>query len=213
MQMSTHKTMTGPQHGMVLAKKELGDSIKQATFPGLTSNHHLHNVAGLAIALAELKKFGKAYAGQIIKNSKALGQALYERGFNVLGEEKGFTESHTLLVDITNFKNRVGLGHDIEKRLEEANIIINRNLLPWDISEGRNYLNPGGIRLGTSELTRLGMKESEMQVVADFIKRVVVDKEDPKKIASEVAEFRKDFQKIHYCFESELEAYEYVELH
>nr|MDO8089579.1 serine hydroxymethyltransferase [Candidatus Sigynarchaeota archaeon] len=211
-QMSTHKTMPGPQHGMVLAKRELGDSIKQATFPGLTSNHHLHNVAGLAITLAELKKFGKAYAGQIIKNSKALGQALYERGFNVLGEEKGFTESHTLLVDITNFKDRVGLGHDIEKRLEEANIIINRNLLPWDINEGRNYLNPGGIRLGTSELTRLGMKESEMQMVADFIKRVVVDKEDPKKIASEVAEFRKDFQKVHYCFESELEAYEYVEL-
>ncbi|MEM2135376.1 MAG: serine hydroxymethyltransferase [Candidatus Jordarchaeaceae archaeon] len=212
-QMSTHKTLPGPQHGMVLAKKELGERIKQATFPGLTSNHHLHNVAGLAIALAEFKKFGKEYAGQIIKNSKALGQALYERGFKVLGEAKGFTESHTLLVDITNFKNKIGLGRDIEERLEKAGIILNRNLLPWDISEGRNYLNPGGIRLGTSEVTRLGMKESEMQVVADFIKRVVIDKEDPAKISLEVAEFRKDFQKVHYCFESELEAYEYVELH
>jgi glycine hydroxymethyltransferase len=213
MQMSTHKTLPGTQHGMVLAKEELGDSIKQATFPGLTSNHHLNNVAGLAIALAELKKYGKQYAGQIIKNSKALGQALYERGFNVLGAEKGFTESHTLLVDITNFQDKVGLGRDIEERLEEAGIIINRNLLPWDISEGRNYLNPGGIRLGTSELTRLGMRESEMQTVADYIKRVIVDKEDPKKINLEVAEFRKDFQKVHYCFESELEAYEYIELH
>jgi glycine hydroxymethyltransferase len=212
-QMSTHKTLPGPQHGMVLAKEELGDLIKQATFPGLTSNHHLHNVAGLAIALAEFKKFGKEYAGQIIKNSKSLGQALYERGFNVLGEEKGFTESHTLLVDITNFQDSIGLGRDIEGRLEKAGIILNRNLLPWDVSEGRNYLNPGGIRLGTSELTRIGMKESEMQVVADYIKRVIVDKEDPKKISSEVAEFRKDFQKVHYCFESELEAYEYVELH
>jgi glycine hydroxymethyltransferase len=179
----------------------------------LTSNHHLHNVAGLAIALAEFKKFGKEYAGQIIKNSKSLGQALYERGFNVLGEEKGFTESHTLLVDITNFQDSIGLGRDIEGRLEKAGIILNRNLLPWDVSEGRNYLNPGGIRLGTSELTRIGMKESEMKVVADYIKRVIVDKDDPKKISSEVAEFRKGFQKVHYCFESELEAYEYVELH
>jgi glycine hydroxymethyltransferase len=170
-------------------------------------------VAGLAIALTEMLNFGKEYAGQIIKNAKALGQALYERGFKVLAEQKGFTESHILLIDITGLKEKVGLGADIEKLLEGSNIIVNRNLLPWDIKEGRHFANPGGIRLGTCEVTHLGMKEKEMDEIAEFFKRLLIDLEDPKRIAEEVAEFRKDFQKVHYCFESAKEAYEYIEIH
>ncbi|MHA2074085.1 MAG: aminotransferase class V-fold PLP-dependent enzyme, partial [Candidatus Hodarchaeales archaeon] len=81
MTMSTHKTFPGPQKGIVIASRDdLAEIIKTAAFPGMTSNHHLMHVAGLAVAAAEFKKYGEAYAKQIIKNAKALGQTLYERG-------------------------------------------------------------------------------------------------------------------------------------
>jgi len=213
MSMSTHKTLPGPQHGAVVAKAEHEEVIKRAVFPGLTSNHHLHNVAGLAITLVEMLKFGKKYAGQVIKNSKALAESLYESGFDVLAEHKGFTESHTILIDVVNLKDKVGLGADVEKLLEKANIILNRNMLPWDVREGRHYKNPGGIRLGTSELTRLGMKEGEMVQIAEFMERILLDGEKPEKVREEVKDFRSEFQKVHYCFESATKAYEYIKIH
>ncbi|MHA1975965.1 MAG: serine hydroxymethyltransferase [Candidatus Hodarchaeales archaeon] len=213
MTMSTHKTFPGPQKGIVIAsKEELAEKIKAAAFPGMTSNHHLMHVAGLAVAAAEFIKFGKEYSKQIILNAKALGQELYERGFKVVCPDKGFTESHTLLVDITNFQDSIGLGADVERRLETAHIVANRNLLPWDILEKRNYLNPGGIRIGTQEITRLGMKESDMITIAEFFKSVIVDEKDPQVVAQEVSEFRKEFQNIHYGFETTIKAYEYIKI-
>src|SRR5271157_61265 len=214
MTMSTHKTLPGPQHGMVLASGDdeaLFEKLKKAAFPSLLSNHHLHNVAGLAITLAEMIEFGQEYHGQVIKNAKALGQALYERGFNVLCEHKGFTESHQIVVDITNFQDTIGLGGDIERLLERANIIINRNMLPSDVRDGRDYHNPGGLRLGTSELTRLGMRESEMDQVAEFFKRVVIDQQDPEVVKEDLRAFKQDFREVQYCFPSKLKAYEYIE--
>jgi glycine hydroxymethyltransferase len=208
MSLSTHKTFFGPQHGSVASWKKYSEKIKRATFPGMVSNHHLHAVAAVAIACAELLEFGEEYAKQVIKNAKALAQALYERGFNVLAEHKGFTESHVILIDVT----KQGDGGTIEKELEKANIIINRNLLPWDIKEGRHFMHPGGIRLGTSELTRLGMRETEMVEVAEFIKRVIIDKENPEKVKKDVIKFRKDYQKVHYCFENAVEAYKYIKI-
>lgn len=206
--LSTHKTFFGPQHGGILSWEKYAEKLKRATFPGMVSNHHLHAVAGLAIACAEMLEFGEEYARQIVKNAKALGQALYEKGFKVLAEHKGFTQSHVILVDITEY----GDGGSIEELLEKANIIINRNLLPWDIKEGRHFMHPGGIRMGVSEVTRLGMKESEMAEIADFIKRVVIGKEPPEKVSIDVAEFRKDHQKVHYCFENSTEAYKYIKI-
>ena len=213
MTMSTHKTFPGPQKGIVIAaREELAEKIKAAAFPSTTSNHHLMHVAGLAVAAAEFKKYGVPYSKQVIVNAKYLGQALYERGFKVVCPDKGFTESHTLLVDISNFQNTIGLGANVEQRLEKASIVANRNLLPWDIIEKRHYKNPGGIRIGTQEVTRLGMKESEMERIAEFFKAVIVDQKDPSKIAKEVAEFRNDFQTIHYGFESSRTAYEYIKI-
>jgi len=208
MSLSTHKTFFGPQHGAIISWEKYAEKIKRAVFPGLVSNHHLHAVAGVAVACAEMLEFGREYVRQVIRNAKALGQALYERGFKVLAEHKGFTESHVLIVDITNY----GDGGTIEEELEKANIIINRNLLPWDIKEGRHFMHPGGIRLGTSEVTRLGMKESEMAQIAEFIKRAVIDKEPTGKIKEDVKEFRKDYQKVHYCFENTTEAYRYIKI-
>jgi len=206
--LSSHKTFFGPQHGGVLSWEKYAEKIKRATFPGMVSNHHLHAVAGVTIACAEMLEFGREYASHIVKNAKALAQALYERGFNVLAEHKGFTESHVILIDILKY----GDGGTIEETLEKANIIINRNLLPWDIKEGRHFMHPGGIRLGVSEVTRLGMKEPEMNEIAEFVKRVIIDKDPLEKVRADVAEFRKDYQRVLYCFENSTEAYEYVKI-
>jgi glycine hydroxymethyltransferase len=205
---STHKTMPGPQHGLLVSRKEFAEAIKRASFPGLLSNHHLHNVAGLAVALAEMMEFGVVYSTQIMKNAKALAQSLHERGWQVIAEHKGFTQSHVILVDVTETPMKDGAT--VEKSLEDANIIINRNLLPWDKKRGRDYKTPGGIRLGTSELTRLGLKESEMDVVAEFMTRVVMKGENTKRVADDVSVFRKDYQKVHYAFDTETDAYAHL---
>ncbi len=214
MTMSTHKTLPGPQHGILVSNREdLVETLRSCAFPALLSNHHLHNVAGLGIALAEMLEFGKEYHKNVIKNAKALGQALSDIGLKVLMEHKGFTESHQIVVDITAFEKTIGLGGDIEKILEDANIILNRNLLPNDIAEGRHYQNPGGLRIGTSEITRLGMKKNEMVDIADFFKKLLIEKKDPKKIRNDVAEFRQGFQEIKYCFQAPNKAYEYLKFY
>ena len=208
MSASTHKTLPGPQGGLILSKPEYGEKIKKSTFPGNVSNHHLHHLAGKAVMFAEMLAFGKEYAAQIVKNSRALAGALHERGFQVLGEKKGFTRSHLLVADITKF----GDGKTIEKKLEDANIILNRNLLPYDIKAGRHFEAPGGIRCGVSEVTRLGMKESEMVEIADFMTRIVVKGEDSRKVATDVADFRREYQKVHYAFETSKDAYTYIHI-
>ena len=191
---STHKTFPGPQGGMVMCKNYLKEKIDNAAFPGLMSNHHLHHVAGYAIAAAEMKKFGKAYAGQIVKNSKALAQALYERGFNVLCEHKGFTESHQVVMDVTS----IGNAREIVETLESANIIVNKNLLPWDSLERTK--DPSGVRIGVQEMTRYGMKEGEMDEIAELMKKIVADKADTEKIKKEVIELKKNFTNIGFSF-------------
>jgi len=201
---STHKTFPGPQGGMILCKNELASKIDNSAFPGLTSNHHLHHVAGLAVALVEMQKFGREYADQIIRNSKALAQAMYELGFSVLCEHKDFTESHQVLVDVSS----IGGGDRVANDCEKANIILNKNLLPWDSLKDAG--NPSGIRIGVPEVTHIGMKESEMNEIAEFLKRVVIEKEKPERVKKDVIEFMKDYNKVHYCFESELGAYENI---
>ena len=208
MTMSTHKTLFGPQGGLVLAFEKNAEVIKKATFPGLTSSHHIHHMAAKAVTFAEALEFGKDYAAQTIKNAKALAEELDNLGFKVLGEKKGFTQSHQAVVNVLDY----GDGGKIEADLEKANIIVNRQLIPGDLKAKRHYMNPGGIRLGSSEVTRLGMKESDMRQIASLIKNVVIDNKDAKEVASHVLELRKNFQKTQYCFDNKLGAYEYVKL-
>ncbi|MEM3736535.1 MAG: serine hydroxymethyltransferase [Candidatus Bathyarchaeia archaeon] len=203
---STHKTFPGPQGGIIFCEKKLEANVDKAVFPGLTSNHHLHRLAGLAIALAEMEKYGKEYAAQIVKNAKALAEALHSLGFNVLCSHKDFTESHQVLVDVAKF----GGGDYVSGMLEQANIICNKNLLPWD--DLKKVDAPSGIRLGVQEVTRLGMKETDMQQVAEFIKQTVIDGRDQKEVASEVGEFIGRFQTIKYAFNSKIKAYEYMRI-
>src|SRR3989344_5912063 len=180
------------------------EELKKATFPGLTSSHHIHHMAGKAVAFAEALEFGKDYANQIIKNAKVFAEALSNAGFKVLGESRGFTESHQVAVNVLDYSD----GGKVEADLEKANIIVNRQLIPGDIKAGRNYFHPGGIRLGVSEITRLGMKQSEMKEIASFIKKVIIEKKNPKKLTYNVKSFRKNYQKVHYCFDKKLGAYE-----
>jgi glycine hydroxymethyltransferase len=208
MTMSSHKTLWGPQGGIIVSLEKYSEAIKKAIFPGNTSSHHLHHVAGKAIALAESLEFGKEYAKQVIRNAKALAEALAGFGFGVLGEKRGYTASHQIAVDVSMFDD----GGTVEKDLEKANIILNRQLLPGDIKAGRHYMHPSGVRIGVPETTRLGMKESEMKEIANFIKRVIVEKQDPGIVRKDVADFRKQFQKVHYAFDNAIGAYEYISL-
>lgn len=208
MTMSTHKTLFGPQGGLVLGSKKHEGAIKKAVFPGMTSNHHIHHVAGKAIAFAEALEFGRDYAVEVIKNAKFLAEALSDAGFSVLGANRGFTESHQIAVNVLDYSD----GGQVELDLEKANIIVNRQLIPGDIKAGRNYFHPGGIRLGVSEITRLGMKRDEMVEIASFMRQVVIEKKDAKRILSKVKSFRKDYQKVKFCFDKKLGAYEYVKL-
>ena len=208
MTLSTHKTLPGPQGGMVLSFDKYAEDIKKSVFPGNTSNHHLHSVAGKAIAFAEMIEFGEEYSVQTVKNSRALAEALSSKGIVVLGEKNGFTASHQIAVDVSKY----GDGGKFEHELEEANLIANRQLLPGDIKAGRDYKRPGGIRLGSSEVTRLGMKESEMQEIANFIHRIIVNKETPENVKKDIIEFRSQFTKVHYAFETLSDAYKYIKI-
>ena len=192
---STHKTFPGPQGGIILSNMEKEDwkKVQNAVFPGLVSNHHLHRLPALAITLMEMLSFGKDYAGQIVKNAKMLAKKLDSGGFKVLWKERGYTQSHQIVADTRS----QGGGKWVAEALEKANIIINKNLLPWD--DVNNPADPSGVRIGVQEMTRFGMKENEMNKIGDFISRVCMKKEDPAQVGKEVSEFRKGFTEVKYA--------------
>lgn len=191
---STHKTFPGPQGGIILGNidKDLQKKIQNKVFPGVLSNHHLHRVPPLYFALEEMEQFGKEYVAQILKNSKALAEQLNNLGFDVLGKEKGFTESHQVVVNVEKY----GRGDAVAKILESANIILNKNIIPDDKEDPRN---PRGIRIGVQEMTRYGMKEKEMKKIAELIKEIILDQKDIEAVKNEVIELRDNFQEINYC--------------
>ena len=193
---STHKTFPGPQGGVVFSNREdVINKIRPAIFPGLVSNHHLHRLPSLAVTLFEFKRFGREYAFQVVRNAKALGKALYENGLNVLCPHKGFTESHQIAVDVSEF----GGGAPVAKKLEEANIIVNKNLLPWDRIEMAE--TPSGVRIGSQEVTRYGMREPEMERIAELIVDVIRGKRPLEDIRRDVEKLRREFPKVQYCFD------------
>jgi glycine hydroxymethyltransferase len=198
---STHKTFPGPQGGIILCNEDIAEDIDEAVFPGVVSNHHLHHLAALGIATSEMLEFGSEYAHQIIKNGQSLALNLHELGFKVLCEDQGFTQSHQVVFDVSN----LGRASEFAKTLEANNIILNKNLLPWDNVNRSD--DPSGIRVGTQEITRRGLKESHMSEVAEYIKKVVMDGKDVK---GEVSEFINQYTKVHYSFR-ETPAYEYIE--
>jgi glycine hydroxymethyltransferase len=110
----------------------------------------------------------------------------------VLAKEKGFTQTHMFLIDISD----IIFAAKAEKILEQANILVNRNMLPQDSS----FLKPSGLRIGTPEITRIGAKEKDMQIIASFFHKLFIENRDPQKIYREVIKFRKTFKNIQYCY-------------
>ncbi len=196
---SAGKTFSGPQSGIIVWDDPgLTKPVTDAVFPLWAATHQVNRVAALALSAAEMLEFGAAYMAQIVSNARALGQALHERGLSLLAAHKGFTTTHQVIADVRAF----GGGYQAARALERANIIVNKNLIPADKPEDWDL--PGGIRIGTIEVTRLGMKQAEMAAIAEFIAQVLVEKRDPETLAGAVVDLRAPFQTLYYCFENGL---------
>lgn len=189
---STHKTFPGPQRGVILANLEDLDAetywtpADRGVFPGSSSNHHLHSLAGLVVATREMKLHGSAYASQIVRNAQAFGRALSEQKVSVEAKEFGFTRSHQVAVNVSSF----GGGVEVARRLESQDVIVNYNMLPGD----QDPRNPSGLRMGVQEMTRYGMCEGEMGELAALI----ADAARGKTVKESVNRLRARFSELQY---------------
>ena len=162
---TTHKTLRGPKGAIILMRKELENAINKGIMPGLQGGPHNGTIAGITQALfeADTVEF-KEYSKQIVQNANKLANELINRGFRLITDG---TDKHLILIDLRS-KN-IG-GKYLAKALSVANIIVNMNTIPFETG---SPLNPSGIRIGTPTLTTRGMKESEMVLIADLLKRVL----------------------------------------
>jgi len=182
---TTHKTLRGPRGAIIMCKEPFAKAIDRSVFPGVQGGPHDHINAAKAVAFYEaLKPEFKTYTAQIIKNAKALAKSMQKRGYRIVS---GGTDNHLMLVDV--FGSKGITGKEAENALEYVNISINKNMIPFD---PRRPLDPSGIRLGTPALTTRGAKEDDMETIADFIDRALMQKDSEEaliKIAKEVKDF------------------------
>jgi len=181
---TTHKTLRGPRGAFILSKKDYGSKIDSTVFPGLQGGPFMNIIAAKAVCFREAQSAQfKQYGQQIVKNAKALCDALKEKGYEIV---TGTTDNHLFLVDLTN----KGLtGRDAARALDNAGITLNKNVIPFDTQSP--YVT-SGIRIGTPIVTTRGMKEDEMRTVAKWIDLVLSSPSDEKlrgKTAMEVREF------------------------
>ena len=162
---TTHKTLRGPRGGMILCKKEFAKAIDSAVFPGIQGGPLMHVIAAKAVALGQaMTEDFKEYQRQIIKNAQHLCSSLEKKGYRIVSDG---TDNHLFMVDLTS----KGLtGKEAQESLEASGIMINKNLIPFD-TKSPNVTS--GIRVGTPAVTTRGMKEAEMDLIADFIDTVL----------------------------------------
>jgi len=177
---TTHKTLRGPRGGMIMCKEEFAKVIDKAVFPGTQGGPLMHIIAAKAVCFKEaLTDEFKQYQQQVVKNAAALSQALMEEGFNLVS---GGTDNHLMLVDLRNMNVT---GKEAEKMLDEVGITVNKNTIPND---PQSPFVTSGIRIGTPAVTSRGMKEDDMQEIAQLIKLTITDFENSKeKVRSRVA--------------------------
>ncbi len=167
---TTHKTLRGPRGGMILCKEEYAKDIDKAIFPGSQGGPLMHVIAGKAVCFGEaLKPEFKAYQQQIVKNAKALADALLKKGFNLVS---GGTDNHLMLVDLRPFSIT---GKELEKRLDEVFITVNKNAIPNDPEK---FFITSGVRIGTAAVTSRGMVEEDMVKIAELIHLAATDFEN-----------------------------------
>lgn len=186
---TTHKTLRGPRGGMIMGKAQYSEKIAKAVFPGgVQAGPHNNVHAAKAVAFYEASKPEfKNYSKQVVTNAKVLAEELKNKGFNVL---TGGTDNHLMLIDVTNFCND---GKQCAIALENAGIIVNYNMIPYDT---KTPFRPSGIRLGTPAITSRGMGQNDMKTIASFIDEVVKnvkDKSAQQKINGQVKEFCSQF--------------------
>src|SRR2546426_448773 len=167
---TTHKTLRGPRGGMVLCKAEYAKALDKAVFPGLQGGPLMHVIAAKAVALKEALSPGfKKYQQQVVANAKALATGLQKRGLRIVS---GGTDTHLMLVDVTT---KGMTGKEAEAALDEAGITVNKNAIPFD---EKPPAIASGIRLGTPIVTTRGMREKEMDEIADAIDKVLSHPQD-----------------------------------
>lgn len=159
---TTHKTLRGPRGGLILTNdEELAKKINKAIFPGIQGGPLMHVIAGKAVCFGEaLKPEFKLYQQQVVKNAQALAKGLVERGFNLVS---GGTDNHLMLVDLRPFDIT---GKELEHRLDEVYITVNKNAIPND---PQKPFVTSGLRIGTPAVTTRGLKEEEMEKIAEYI--------------------------------------------
>ncbi len=164
---TTHKTLRGPRGGLILCREALAKQIDKAVFPGTQGGPLMHIIAAKAVALGEaMTDEFKAYQKQIVLNAKVLCDALKEEGFRIVS---GDTDNHLMLIDLRPFGVT---GKEMEKRLDEVHITVNKNAIPNDPEKP---FVTSGIRVGTPAVTSRGFKEAEMKQIAKWLKDVAVD--------------------------------------
>jgi glycine hydroxymethyltransferase len=172
---TTHKTLRGPRGAIIMCKDKYAKAIDKAVFPGLQGGPHEHAIAGKAIAFAEaLKPEFKDYAIQVKKNAQHLAEALKQKGFKLVSDG---TDTHLILADLTG---KGVTGAEAQNALDKVGITLNKNTIPND---PRSPFDPSGIRLGTPAITTRGMKEDEMERVADWIDRAISNRGNTESLA------------------------------
>ena len=171
---TTHKTLRGPRGGLILAKEKFGKSLDSKIFPGIQGGPLIHTIAAKAVAFKEaMSDHFTRYQKQVVKNAKVLGDTLTALGFRLVS---GGTDNHLMLVDLT--KKSI-TGKDAESILEQAGITVNKNAIPFD--QASRFVT-SGIRIGTPAITSRGLKEPEMEKIAEWIDQTIKYKDNKSEL-------------------------------
>lgn len=185
---TTHKTLRGPRGGLILCKEKYGKKVDQTVFPGIQGGPLMHVIAAKAVAFKEvMTKEYKECQKQTVINARTMAQEFQGKGYTIVS---GGTDNHLFLVDLRN-KNIA--GRTAERVLEKADIVLNRNIIPFD---NKSAMEPSGIRIGTPTVSSRGMKEAEVCKIAEWIDIVLRSQDDDsviKKIRKDVRKLCKDF--------------------
>ena len=195
MTFSTYKSLGGPAGGLVVTNDdEIAQKLDAIAYPGLTANFDAAKTAALGITLQDWKSVGVAYAEMMVKTAKALAESLSSQGVQIFGEDKGFTTSHQFAILAAAY----GGGQNAAKRMGDANLLACGIGLPIAAVDG----DLNGLRIGTPEIVRLGMKVKDMPALASFIARSISSDVDSAALGREVAEWRKQFSGVHYTVDT-----------
>jgi len=185
---TTHKTLRGPRSAIIISNKRISKKINRAVFPGMQGGPHNHTIAAKLIAFEEaLKPSFKEYQIQIIKNAKVLAESLKKLKFKLI---TGGTDNHLILI---NLKGTIDASK-AQDLLEEVGILANKNTVPGD----SHYFNPSGLRLGTPAVTTRGMKETEMEIIAQLIYDTLFGKKEKSKVKEAVQKLCQEFPIYQY---------------